>query len=217
MKIANSLILLAAIAAAQNSVTTPVDNEQVKVLNVTVPPHQKGKMHDHKINRVMIYLQAGKQELVFQDGKKQPLTWKAGDVKWSAAAGMHTAEITSDKPVTIIEVELKKGAPAKVKPAGDLDPVKLDPKHYKVEFENAQVRVLRVKIGGKETVPMHVHSRDRVVAYITDMDFRVTGGDGKAVHATHKAGDVTFSGEAKHKEENLSDKPLELVVVELKG
>ena len=25
------------------------------------------------------------------------------------------------------------------------DPVKVDPKHYKVEFENSQVRVLRIK------------------------------------------------------------------------
>jgi hypothetical protein len=29
---------------------------------------------------------------------------------------------------------------------GRLDPIKTDPKHYKLEFENAQVRVLRVKI-----------------------------------------------------------------------
>jgi hypothetical protein len=39
------------------------------------------------------------------------------------------------------------------------DPVKADPnpKHYKVEFENEQVRVLRVHLGPKESSPMHEH------------------------------------------------------------
>src|ERR1700735_4725058 len=30
------------------------------------------------------------------------------------------------------------------------DPVKVDPKHYKVEFENAQVRILRIHYGPHE-------------------------------------------------------------------
>ncbi len=37
------------------------------------------------------------------------------------------------------------------------DPVKVDPKHYKVETENAQVRVLRVHYGLKEKSVMHSH------------------------------------------------------------
>ncbi len=37
------------------------------------------------------------------------------------------------------------------------DPVKVDPKHYKVEFENAQVRVLRIRYGPHEKSVMHDH------------------------------------------------------------
>ena len=37
------------------------------------------------------------------------------------------------------------------------DPAKVDPKHCKVEFENAQVRVLRWHTGPHEKVPMHEH------------------------------------------------------------
>jgi len=37
------------------------------------------------------------------------------------------------------------------------DPVKVDPKHYKVEFENDGVRVLRVKYGAREKSVMHSH------------------------------------------------------------
>jgi quercetin dioxygenase-like cupin family protein len=212
-------ILLAAGAAvllSQQS-NTVVDNDQVRVLKVTQQAHVKTKLHDHKVNRVMVYLQAGKQNFDYPDLKKKSvLTWKAGEAKWSPAGGNHIAEIVSDNPVTIVEVELKKpGDPGK-KAGGPLDPVKVDPKEYKVMFENEQVRVLDVKIGGGKTAPMHEHGLNRVVAYLTDQKIRVTAEDGKSDVVEHKAGDVAFAGPAKHKEENLNPTPFEVMVVELK-
>src|SRR5207237_10720125 len=110
-------LLLAASAAAllAQDPKTALDNDQVRVLQVTQQPHQKTKLHDHKVNRVMIYLQAGKQEFEYPESKKKSvLTWKAGEAKWSPAGGKHVAEIVSDKPVTIVEIELKKpGDPAR--------------------------------------------------------------------------------------------------------
>ena len=64
---------------------------------------------------------------------------------------------------------------------------------------------------------MHEHSLNRVVTYLTDQDFQVTSADGKVEHVQHKAGDASWGAPAKHKEENLSDKPFEVLVVELKG
>lgn len=211
------LFLLAAAAAFSAETTTPIDNDQVKVLKVMQDPHVRTRLHQHKINRVMIYLQAGRQTIEYQDGKKVMLDWKPGEALWSAAGGMHIAEITSDKPVTIVEVELKKPGNSAKTPASPLDPLKVDPKSYKVELENDQVRVLRVKIGGHKGVPMHEHMLNRIVVYITDQNFRVTTPDGKAEAVQHKAGDVSWGGPTKHKEENLSDKPFEVLVVELKS
>ena len=37
------------------------------------------------------------------------------------------------------------------------DPVSVDSKHYKVEFENERVRVLRIKYGPHEKSSMHSH------------------------------------------------------------
>jgi uncharacterized RmlC-like cupin family protein len=217
-QIRSCFALLASCASlfAQDS-RVVINNDQVKVLKVPVEAHEKTKLHQHTVNRVMIYLQAGKQNIDYQNGKKVVLDWKPGQALWSPASGMHIAEITSDKPVTIVEVELKKPA-ATTKPATSaLDPLKVDPKHYKVEFDNDQVRVVRVKIGPHETAPMHEHSLNRVVTYITGQDFRVTSADGKTEHTQHKAGDVSWGGPVKHKEENLSDKPFEVVVVEIKN
>jgi hypothetical protein len=122
----------------------------------------------------MIYLSSGRQEITPQGRKTEVLEFKPGDVKWSPASGMHVSEITSDQPVAMVEVELKKpGGPASKMNAA-LDPVKVDPKDYKVEFENSQVRVVRVKIGAHQKVPLHEHFLNRVVVYLTDQNGPMT-------------------------------------------
>ncbi len=196
---------------------TILDNDQVKVVRALEKPHVKGKFHDHKLNRVMIYLQSGRQRFEYQDGRQpQVFDWKAGEVKWSAAEGMHTPEVVSDEPFNIIEVELK--YPGTGKPIDrSLDPVKTDPKHYRVEFENSQVRVLRVKIEPHGTAPMHQHSLNRITVFLTDQNFRVTDDSGKVQMVAHKAGDVVWGTPITHTEENLSDVPFEVIAVEFKS
>jgi quercetin dioxygenase-like cupin family protein len=195
----------------------PIDNDQARVIKVVDQPHAKGQPHEHKLNRVMIYLTPGRQEITPQGDKTTAVEFKAGDVKWSPASGMHVSEITSDQPVTIVEVELKKaGEPAgKVNTA--LDPVKVAPRDYKVEFENSQVRVVRVKIGAHQKVPLHEHVLNRAVVYLTDQNGTMTTPDGKTETAQHKAGEVSWGGPTKHREENLRDGPFEAVVVEFKN
>ena len=58
------------------------------------------------------------------------------------------------------------------------DPVRVDPKHYKVEFENAQVRVLRVHYGPQEKGEMHEYLAN-VAVNPTDAHLKVTPPDGK--------------------------------------
>jgi hypothetical protein len=55
-----------------------------------------------------------------------------------------------------------------------------------------------------------------VVVYFTEQNVRETAPDGKAEVKQHKAGDFVWSGPSKHKIANLSDKPFEAAVVELK-
>jgi len=207
--------LLAASAYAVETVKVGIDNDQVKVVQVVVQPQEKTKLHQHKVNRVMIYLNSGRQDFDYQPGGESVLNVKAGEVKWSPAGGMHIAEVTSAHPIGIVEIELKNPGSGKSASTA-LDPLKVDPKQYKLEFENDQVRVFRVKIGPHESTPVHEHVLNRVLTYITDQQFRVTSTDGKVDMPVHKAGDVSWGVPAKHKEENLSDKPFEAVVTEFK-
>jgi quercetin dioxygenase-like cupin family protein len=103
-----------------------------------------------------------------------------------------------------------------VVPAFAQDAVKVDPKHYKVEFENAQVRVLRITYGPHEKSVMHAHPAN-VAVFLTDADGKFTLPDGKTVTNVMKAGTVQWDAGGKHLPENVGDKPFELILVELKG
>lgn len=101
-------------------------------------------------------------------------------------------------------------------PAPAQDPVKVDPKHYKVVLENDQVRVLRVHYGPKEKSVMHEHP-DVVATFLADLRAKFNLPDGKSVERAAKTGEVLWIPAEKHLPENISDKPLDAIVVELKG
>lgn len=96
------------------------------------------------------------------------------------------------------------------------DPVKVDSTHYKVEFENNQVRVLRITYGPGEKSVMHEHPMS-VGVHLTDYHVKFTFPDGKTDEVHGKAGEARSYPAGSHLPENLSDKPLELVLAELKG
>ena|SRR6266567_6276071 len=96
------------------------------------------------------------------------------------------------------------------------DPVKADPTHYKVEFENKQVRVLRINYGPHEKSVMHGHPAT-VAVFLSEGRARFTFPDGKTEERSWTAGQSLFIPAENHLPENVADKPLELVLIELKS
>jgi len=97
-----------------------------------------------------------------------------------------------------------------------VDPVQVDPKHYTVELENDQVRVLRIRYGPHEKSPMHGHPA-LVGVLLTDHHSRFTYPDGRTEEIKGKAGQVLSMPAFEHAPENLSDQPFELIAIELKS
>jgi hypothetical protein len=96
------------------------------------------------------------------------------------------------------------------------DAVRVDPKHYQVEYENDRLRVLRVRFGPNEKSVIHRHPSG-VVVVLSDCDFKTFLPHGKARNVTGKSGEVIGYDEPfEHQPENLSDKPFEAIFVELK-
>src|SRR4030095_14378061 len=97
------------------------------------------------------------------------------------------------------------------------DPVKVDANHYKVMFENDQVRVLKIHYNPKEKSVMHEHPAS-VVVFLNTSKAKFTLADGTSTtDGGGKAGSVRFTDAGKHLPENIGTTPIEAVLVELKG
>jgi quercetin dioxygenase-like cupin family protein len=95
------------------------------------------------------------------------------------------------------------------------DATKADPNHYKVEFENSRVRVVRAKYGPHEKSVMHSHP-DLVAIFQTDGRVKFTYPGGKTEEWDMKAGTTLFAPAVTHLPENLTDGDMEIILVELK-
>src|SRR5262245_54671985 len=193
--------------AAQNppapaTITPKLDTAQARVIVATLQPRTPAVAKDgHATDRVLIYLDDG--VMTRKEGEQvSRIEFHRGDVRWRPASGPYVAENVSDHPIRILEIDLK-GPPAGPAPTTALDPVAVDPQHYKVVLENEHVRVLRVHYGPSEKGQTHQHFLNRVVVYLNDQPGA-------------KADDVRVSGAATHAEANASDKPADRIAVELK-
>ena len=95
------------------------------------------------------------------------------------------------------------------------DPVKVDSKHYKVEFENDKVRALRIRYGPREKSIMHGHP-NAVAVFLEDARARFTYPNGKTEDFEMKAGQAMWFPAVEHLPENKADKPIHLLFIELK-
>ena len=96
------------------------------------------------------------------------------------------------------------------------DPLVVNPKTVKLKFENERVRVLEANLppGVKE----QVHSHPAYVVYVIEGGrYRNFAADGKVTEGELKTGDVLYREPITHAAENIGDKPMHLILVELKS
>ena len=96
------------------------------------------------------------------------------------------------------------------------DPIKTEPKHYKLDFENEKVQVVSVHYGPHEKSGLHEHPGGVVVS-LTEGHLRFTDENGKTRESYAKPGEVRWYAPFKHRVENLSDTAYDAVYVGIKG
>jgi hypothetical protein len=165
----------------------------------------------------MVFLDKAGLEIRDQSGHADKQRFRAGQEVWSPAAGIETAENTGPDPIRVVEINLKKPAPVSFPArAKELDPVAIDPKHNVLLFENGQVRVFRSwrEPGASE----HVHEHTgvgRVAVFLTDTRASVHS-EGTETPLEAAAGEVSWSGPAKHAAVNTGERKFEMIVIEVK-
>ena len=95
------------------------------------------------------------------------------------------------------------------------DAAKVDSAHYKVEFENEKVRVLRITYGPGDKSVMHSHP-EGVAVFLTDGFAKMNLPDGTSQEMKPKAGQVVWMDASKHQPENLGKEGFEVIQIELK-
>ncbi len=98
-------------------------------------------------------------------------------------------------------------------PATDsMDPAVSEPGHYKVEFENDQVRVLRITYAAGEEARMHSHPAS-VAIFLTDGEGVLGFPDGSEREFVNKAGDIRWRDAQSHQPRAKTN--FELIHIEL--
>lgn len=96
------------------------------------------------------------------------------------------------------------------------DPTKVEPKHYKLAFENEWVQVVNVHYGPHEKSAMHDHPGG-VVVVLTAGHLRFTDQNGKTQEVYANSGESRWFPPFKHKVENLGDTPYNAVYIGVKA
>ena len=188
-----------------------LDNDQVRVLKIRYGAKEKSVMHEHPAS-VVVFLTDSKVKFTLPDGSAVDGGGKAGEVQF-ADAGKHMPQNVGSAAMEGVLVELKGGPMGSAKVA--LDPVKVDPAHHKVIFENDRVRVLRVNFKAHDKTKQHEHPNG-VAIYVTDAKAKFTLADGKTREGGGERGGATWAAAEKHTVENTGAKPAEIILVELK-
>ena len=91
------------------------ENEYVRVLRVTIGPHQKLRQHTHpNTYAVLVQLTDQNLRLTSADGTARVSKFPAGLARWvEPPAAAHQDENLADTPLKFIRVELKLAAPTK--------------------------------------------------------------------------------------------------------
>ena len=96
------------------------------------------------------------------------------------------------------------------------DPTRVEPRHYKLDFENDKVQVVSVHYGPHEKSVLHEHPGG-VVVILTAAHLRFTDDAGKTREIFSKPGEARWYPPFKHRVENLGDTPYDAVYVGIKG
>jgi quercetin dioxygenase-like cupin family protein len=96
------------------------------------------------------------------------------------------------------------------------EPTKVEPTHYRLDFENEQVQVISVHYGPHERSGLHAHPGGVVVS-LTGAHLRFTDQNGKVQEVYSKAGEARWFPPFKHRVENLGDTPYNAVYIGMKG
>ena len=159
-------------AVAGNHYRMLLENDWVRVSLVSYGPHESTPVHDHSATPTAIYVyltDAGPLRFKHMTGMKvagevvtRPAV-KAGEIRLGhSAPETHSTEYLGDAPMKYLRIELRTEVPEAVVRNVRIQPPAMERNRTAVlnEFENGQVRILRVICARGDVCPASQHPDD---------------------------------------------------------
>ena len=192
-----------------------LDNEDVKVLEVTFEPGQSDNMHDHY--PVTFYLlQGGKAQVTLPDGTVNEGEFPTGFTGHNTEKVRHQVKNIGENTIKILLVERKKSHPTSGSKEKLILPEEVSPDVYQVVLENDDVKVLNVTFAPGQGDNVHEHG---VITYygIKGGKLQNTLADGTVKEMEVPDGFVGHGNNiVKHQMENVGDDTVRVIIVEHK-
>lgn len=197
-----------------------VDNGQVRVFQVEVPPHASTLLHHHGHDYVFVTL--GESHISNEVLGKEPVELKLsdGETRFTPGNFAHVARNLSDKPFRNVTVELMQDEALREAPSpwpqegGDQESPGV---RSKVLFVRDGARVSSIEIEPGATIASHHHDGPHLLVAVSDLEIR-SDVEGQGPMAGHfKSGDVKWlPGGYSHTLTNTGKDKARFVTVELK-
>jgi len=192
--------------------TRVLENDLVTVTRTRYPAGATSEMHPHG-DRVNVFLTDLAVHVTTGEGEEFEATRETGTAVWSEATS-HALRAISDFEVVVVELRGEGGKPVPILPS---DATRVAAQHHEVEFENDQVRIVRVKLPAGARTPSHVHSLPAVTVLLGDAQIRVTDDEGQARVVDRHHGEVRWMDPVgQHNVENVGTAELLAIRVEIK-
>jgi beta-alanine degradation protein BauB len=188
-----------------------LENESVRVFEVTFAPGAKIGMHKHP-DHAFYVITGGKLKITGEDGKVQDFDLKAGTGAFLPAQS-HSAENvgTTEIKLAVIEMRKKGSGPA---PAG-ADPLKAAKGNYKKVFEDEHLRILEVTIKKGAKVKPHAHP-DHTAFVLSAGKLKVMPAGADAMEMDMTPGQAIFIPASVHGAQNTGKTPVKAAIFEVK-
>jgi hypothetical protein len=152
-----------------------LENSWVRATRVTYGPHETAPVHQHPPTPTTVYVHVtdgGIMRFRHVTGEhvagvsidRKPV--EAGAIRFAhGAPETHSVEYLGDRPTEYVRIELRTEALDRPKRDVRLPPVALDSSRsaMQVQFENGQVRIVRVMCAAGQQCPESEHAGDRAV------------------------------------------------------
>jgi hypothetical protein len=202
---------------SSNDASTDPDNKHVRVARFVIPPHQEINLPLLDKESLVICLRGDSVTRIPVKGPEEKWATGPGSAVSNRSSVTYVMANTGETPAELLVIELKESyAIVHLRvPWSERDPENVDPSHFRTVLDTSDARVLLLHLNSHEGT-MESQFTDRLEIALGDLHFTDTDVEGKTQEVRRNAGSVTWEKVVMHSVVNLSEQPLDDLIVELK-